>query len=328
MKNFMRKWLKAGFYLLMAAIPFAASGADYPTRTVRLIVPFSAGGGTDVLARKVAAEISTIMGGTVIVENKPGATGVIAINDVKAAAPDGYTLFITHSAVITLNPLRYEKPPYSPKDLLPVVEVSRGQQALIVGTAVPAKDLKGFVEYAKAQGDKMAFASWGLGTASHYAGEYLNKLAGLKMIHVPYAGAAPVSQAVMGNQVAAGFVDPATASAMRKTGKLQVLAVAGENRSPALPDVPTFKELGMPEMAPFGGSISIFAPLGTPPEVCAKITDAVRKTIRRDDIAAWMNEGGFVPAGRSGTELASSIDQEISNWERVLTAIGVQKQQY
>lgn len=312
---------------VFAAGPATAQATTFPDRPIHWIVPYSAGGGTDIIARKLASELSAELGQQIVIENKPGASGSIGVMGVVKAKPDGYTMLVTHSAPIIQNPLIFKKLAYDPKvDLVPVAEVSRGQQVLVINAAVPAGNLKEFIAYGKKNEGSMAFASWGAGTVSHYGGEYLNKIAGLKMIHVPYQGTAPALQDLLGNQVPASFLDPATVKPQVEAGKLRALAVAGNNRSPALPDVPTFKELGMPEMIPFGGWIGILAPAGTPTEIVTKMSEATAKVVKREAMSAWMNERGYVPTAASHAELAATIDDESTRWETIFKAVGVEKQ--
>ncbi|MEA3395342.1 MAG: tripartite tricarboxylate transporter substrate binding protein [Pseudomonadota bacterium] len=324
MKTFIRQALR--LCLALAFVP-AASAGDYPDRPVRIVIPYAAGGGTDIVARKLAVEVSNLLGQSLIIENRPGASGIIGVTAVTRAKPDGYTLLMTHSAPIIQNPYVFDKLAYDPhKELIPVVGVSRGQQVFVAHPSMPATNLKDFIAYAKSQGDKVAFGSWGQGTVAHYAGDYLNKLAGLRMIHVPYSGSGQTVQAVIGGQVPVAFLDPATARQQVQAEKLRALAVAGDSRSPALPDTPTFKELGMPEMSPFGGWIGILAPAGTRPDVVAKVGDAVAKVVAREDIGVWMNERGFLPLGTKHQAFAAAIKEESERWAGIFRAIGVEKQ--
>lgn len=304
-----------------------ADQINYPERTIRFIVPFAAGGGTDILARKIAADISVELNTPVIIENKPGASGVIGVTNVIRAKNDGYTFLFTHSTTLIQHPLTLLTPTYNPKtDLLPVVELSRGQQVMVVNPSLPVSNLNEYVQYAKQLGDKASFASWGQGTVAHYAGDYLNQIAKLKMLHVPYSGTAPVVQSVIGNEVPMGFIDPASARAQVAAGTLKAIAVAGETRSPALPDTPTFKEQGMPEMSPFGGWIGIFAPVNTPNSIIQVVADAAIKVVNEASTQSWMNERGFVPTGISYAEVTQSMAKEIDLWEGIFDSIGVVKQ--
>ncbi len=327
MKNSVLRWVTLTAACFSATFAGAASADNYPSRPIHFVVPYAAGGGTDIVARKIASELSTVLGQQIVVENRPGASGSIGVMHVVRAKPDGYTMLITHSAPIIQNPLIFKDLAYNPKkDLAPVAELSRGQQVLLVNDTVPVKNLREFTEYAKEKGDTMAFASWGNGTVSHYAGEYLNKIAGLSMIHVPYQGTAPAMQDLLGNQVPASFLDPATVKPQVEAGKLKALAVAGNKRSPALPDTPTFKELGMPEMVPFGGWIGILAPAGTPQEIVDKMSEATVSIVKRAEISAWMNERGYVPTAENAQTLAANIDDESARWKSIFAAVGVEAQ--
>lgn len=332
MKTHSKLRLMIAALALTPAVLWAQSHApidtkNYPQRPVRFVVPFAAGGGTDIVARKIGNELSASLGQPVIIENRPGGSSAIGINAVVAAPADGYTLLVTHSSPIIQNPLIFKKLSYDPKkDLTPVVEISRGQQVLLVNASLPINDLKEFIAYAKSRGADMSFGSWGAGTVSHFAGDYLGKIIGTQMIHVPYQGTAPAMQALMGNQVGAVFIDPATAKPQVVAGKLRAIAVAGANRSPALPDVPTFKELGMSEMVPFGGWIGILAPAGTPPEIVARISEKTMQVIKREDVFAWLNERGYVPSPAPAAELSTAIQNESTQWKQIFESIGVEKQ--
>ena len=319
-----------GYAILCLPFTFAATAANteaYPSQPIHWVVPYAAGGGTDIVARKIASELTEVLKQPIVIENRPGASGSIGVMSVVRAKPDGYTMLITHSAPIIQNPLIFKDLTYDPQvDLVPVSALSRGQQVLLVNDSVPANDLNEFIEYAKENTDTMAFASWGNGTVSHYAGEYLNKIAGLQMIHVPYQGTAPAMQGLLSNQVPASFLDPATVKPQVDAGDLKALAVAGNNRSPALPDTPTFKELGMPEMIPFGGWIGILAPAGTPQEIVDLMSKATTDIVKRDEVSVWMNERGYVPSTEDSATLTATIDDESTRWKNIFEAVGVEPQ--
>ncbi len=236
---------------LAATAPAWAQPA-YPSQPVKLIVPYPAGGATDILGRTLAVKLQEAWGQTVLVENRAGASGTLGNNAVAKAAPDGYTVLIAITALIQ-QPSLMEKLPYDAlKDFAPVTMIARSPSMLAVPLSSPARTLKEFVELMKSQPGKHNFGSYGAGTSSHIQGALLNLQAGLDLVHVPFAGAAPLMTNLVGGQLSAAFVD--SASARAQLANIRPLAVTGTARMPGLPDVPSFVELGYHSYDPTAGS--------------------------------------------------------------------------
>jgi len=269
--------LRTTFVLLALALSCAALAQPWPARPVRIVVAYPPGGGIDVMGRQIAERFSTAWGQPVVVENKPGANTIVAADSVAKSAPDGYTVLMTTDATFSINPHLYARLPFDPqRDFVPVTMLVLLQQLLVAHPAVPFNDLKGLIEAAKAKPGSINYASYGSGSQPHLAGEMLKNRAGIDLVHVPYKGISLAVPAVMAGEVQLTFAGIATSSAPLKAGRIKALAIGGAQRSPLFPQVPTFAELGYPEVethAWFG----LFLPAGSPREALARIhQDAVR----------------------------------------------------
>src|SRR6478736_1495325 len=228
----------------LALTPLARAQAFTPGQPIKVLIGVPAGGTQDVLTRAIAHEVRDSLG-PLIIDNRSGAAGRIAVEAVKTAAPDGRTLLLGTASMMTMFPGAYRNLSYDPiKDFVPIVNAARFELALVVSKEVPADTLAEFIAWAKAQGDKLSFGSYGAGTPSHFLGEMLNRSAGLKMVHVPYRGSTPARQDVMGGTVPVYFDTVGGAITMLPSGRIKVLATSGEKRSPPMPAIPTFVELG------------------------------------------------------------------------------------
>jgi tripartite-type tricarboxylate transporter receptor subunit TctC len=253
------------------AFPVSALAQAYPNKPIRIIVPYPAGGGLDVMARLLGDRVSKRAGQPVVIENKPGAGTVIGADFVAKSAPDGYTVMITADTTLTLNQYLYAKLPYDPvKDFVPVTQLVQLSQLLVANPGVPANNLKELIAYAKANPDKLNYASYGSGTPPHLAMETLKNIAGISVTHVPYKGLPQAVPAVLANEVQLTFSGAASSMAHIKGGRLRALAIGGKNRLPIMPDVPTFTELGYPEV-PANTWFGLFVPAGTPREAVTKL---------------------------------------------------------
>lgn len=263
-------------------------------KPVRLLVPAPAGGTMDVVARVLAQQLSADIGQPVVVDNKPGAGGAIAVQAMLQAPADGQTIMVTADNILTEIP-HVMKLPYDPlRDIKPIATVARAGMVLVVNPAVPADNMKALVTYVKANPGKTSFASYSAGTVSHYAGMILNQKEGLDMQHVPFAGSPPALQQVMGGQIQVMFDGMATSLPQIKGGKLKALGVAGKTRSAQLPDVPTLTELGYPELV-FGNWVGVIGSSALPADLTAKINAAVVKAANADAIKGRLNAAGFEP---------------------------------
>jgi tripartite-type tricarboxylate transporter receptor subunit TctC len=295
--------------LLTAAVLASLSPATWAwtDKPVKLLVPAPAGGTMDVVARVVAQQLSTEIGQPVVVENRPGAGGAIAVQAMLQAAPDGQTIMMTADNILTEIP-HVMKMPYDPlKDVRPIATVARAGMVLVGTPDLPANNLKALVAHVKANPGKVSFASYSAGTTSHYAGMILNQTEGLDMAHVPFAGSPPALQQVMGGQIQVMFDGIVTSMPQIKAGKLKAYGVAARARSAHLPDVPTLAELGHPELN-FGNWLGVIGASSLPPDLAAKINAAVVKAAEAPAIKGRLNAAGFEPnTPASSADLASGL---------------------
>ncbi|MGH8783824.1 MAG: Bug family tripartite tricarboxylate transporter substrate binding protein [Cupriavidus necator] len=254
----------------------------YPSRTITVVVPSSPGGGLDLLARAFAQEMGRQMGQTVIVDNKPGAGGILAVQAVRNAAPDGYTLLVTHSAPIINTPHLFTKVPYVVRrDLAFVSEIAMGRVVLAVNHGVPARNMQELLAWAARNKGKVSYGSYGVGSFGHLAGAYLNQARGLDMTHVAYKSEAPMVQDLSAGQIAWGISSLATLTPHIESGKVRPLAVFGDRRIKSLPNVPTIAETGLtdPQLKPVGW-VGMLAPAGTPAAILARLEREAQKAAR------------------------------------------------
>lgn len=301
-----------------ACLVSAAFGQAWPTKTITLIVPGPAGGTPDIFARQLAQQLKTQLGQTVIIDNKSGAAGNIGAAAASRAAPDGYTLLLGFAQTMAINPIAFKKLPYDPvADFVPIARLLTFELGLVVPDSVPAKTVPELTAWLKANSDKSAFGSFGNGTPSQFAGEMFSRKAGLqKIVHAPYQGSAPLVTALLGGQVHYAFVVPQVALPHVKAGKLKLLAITGEQRSPVMPQVPTMKELGFPEIVA-GGWYGLFAPKGTPPDVVEKLTKAVDVSMKAPELLKVLAEQDLDAAFMPGREFAEFQKAEIARWRDI-----------
>jgi tripartite-type tricarboxylate transporter receptor subunit TctC len=305
-------------FVMITAAPAARaqSATTYPDRPIRLIVPWAPAGLTDNLARVVAQKMSTILGRSVIVDNKPGASGIIGTDTVAKAPADGYTLMIANADTHSINPGLYAKLPYdAAKDFTPISTL--GSQAVIfsVNPANPAKSLADLLAEAKGNPNKLSYASWGNGSVSHLATEMLSVPAGVKMVHVPYKGVSPALMDVISGRVDCLFISIASAGDNFKVGKLRPLAISSKARSPLMPDVPTIAESGFP-----GFDVTLWygvmGPRGMPPEVVDKLNAAVRAAVESPDVRERFAAMGLEMAASTPAEFAAFLPGQANKWAK------------
>jgi tripartite-type tricarboxylate transporter receptor subunit TctC len=316
MKNpsMLRRLCLAALCVLPCA-PALAQNAAYPNRPIKLIVPYPAAGATDSLARSIGQKLGEAWGQPVIVENKPGAAGTIGNNLVAKAPADGYTVLVGITALIQQPPMM-ENLPYDPlKDFAPVTMIARSPSMLAVPLDSPAKTLKDFVALVKANPGKYNFGSYGAGTSSHIQGALFNQQAGVDLVHVPFQGAAPLVTNLIGGQLSAAFVD--SASARPHLARMRVLAVTGTQRLPALPDVPTFAELGYKSFEPYGW-FGMLVPAATPAPIVQKLSDEVNRILKLPDIAARIEALGLWTAGNKPAEFAKTMRDDGAIYARIV----------
>ena len=310
------------FLLLVLSLGAGPALAQvYPSKPIRLIVPFSPGGGTDILARIIGQKLAESWGQAVNVENRPGASGNLGTEIVARAAPDGHTLVMainTHAVNATL----FSKLPFDPvKDFTPVILAATTANILVVHPSVPINSVQDLIAYAKANPGRLNYASGGSGTTSHLAAEMFKTMAGVEMVHVPYKGGGAAYTDLLSGRVQLYFVGiPGTVQYL-KTGMLRALGVTTPRRSPAAPEVPTIAEAGLPgfEATTWWG---ILAPAGTPQTVVAKIDQEVARILRAPDVRAKLDEQGFEPTGGTPESFAAFMRAEIERWGRAVKASG------
>ena len=319
--------LLATLVLAATALPLMpmAHADTFPDKPIVLVIPFPPGGPTDAMARTLAAEMKDRLGQPMIVENRAGAGGNIGAEYVARATPDGQTLLFGTSGPLAINASLYRKINYDPvKSFAPVIQVGHLPNILVVNPAVPAKNVKELIAYAKANPGKLSYASSGNGASSHLAGVLFNASAGIDLQHIPYKGTGPALNDLLGGQVSMSFTDVLTALPYVKTGKLRALGVTTTERSQALPDVPTVAEQGVP-----GYDVSVFfgivAPAGTPPDRVAKLNQAFVEVLDTPKGKQLFASQGLEPAPSSTPQqLGKFIQAQVTKWAGVVKQAGAQ----
>jgi len=325
MKTLIRR---AGALAFALGVPLLAFAQDaYPTKPVRIIVPFAAGGVADALPRIVGEKLSQKWGQPVIVENKVGASGNIGMAEGARAAPDGYTLVLAPTGNLTVNPTLFPKLPFDTHaDLTPVTLLAQSPNVLVVHPSVPAKRFRELIAYAKANPDKLNFASPGDGSGAHLAGELLKIEAGIRATHVAYKGIAPAVNDLLGGNVQMMFAGISTVLQHVKAGKLVAIAIASPRRNPQLPDVPTVDESGHPgfDVTSWYG---IVARAGTPPAIVQKLQRDMAEALGSEDVKAKLAGLGLEPVGNTPEAFGALIKAESRKWTDIVRKANIQPQQ-
>ena len=299
-----------------------ASAQNYPVRTVRVIVPYAAGGNTDIVARMIAQHLTTTWGQQVIVDNRPGGATNIGSELVARAQPDGYTLLMG-GASNAINMTLFRKPPYDTlKDFAPIALCTVGANLLSVHPSIPAKNLRELMALARARPGSLNFASSGIGSSNHMAGELFKLMANLNITHVPYKGNTPALADLVGGHVEMGFAGITAQIPLMDAGRLRGIAVSSRERFPAIPKIPTFNESGLPgyESSTWFG---LLAPVGTPPDLVRKVNAEVGKILARSDIKDKLSADGQVPGGGTMEDFDKFIRGEIAKYAKVIKAAKV-----
>ncbi len=300
-----------------------AQPANWPTKGLRWVVPYPAGGGSDFLARTIGAQLATQVRQAVIIDNKPGANTAIGASDVARAPADGHTLLSADNGTLIFNTALYKSLIYNPtKDLAPVTLMGRFPMILVVTPSDPAKDGKAFIERVKASADGINYGSAGAGSPHHLAMELLKSEARLKMTHTPYKGAAPALTDVAGGQVSAMMVDMAAGAGFITTGKVRPLAVANATRLPQLPDVPTFAELGLKGVEA-AALVGLVVPSATPPATIAALNREVVAAINAPDTKKKLVDFGVEPVGSTTAEFSDLLKTETARWHKLIRDLNI-----
>jgi tripartite-type tricarboxylate transporter receptor subunit TctC len=310
--------------LTVAAFLAWPVGADnYPSRPIRIIVPAPAGGGSDISARRLAHLLEPALGQPVIVDARPGASGTLATAAVAKAAPDGYTLLFGHIGTFALVPHAMAKLSYDPlRDFAPISTTTVAHMLLLVRRDLPAKRFTDLIAMAKANPGRLTYSSAGIGSPQHVAGELLKQLAGIDLVHVPYKGSAPALVDMAGGQVDLGFDYAVAAAGHIKSGKLRVLSVAGSTRDVWLPDVPTVRELGYPDLQ-IDTWVGYLAPAGTPQPIVDRLNAEIVKAMQDVDMRRRTEELGSEVKTTTPAEFAALIKSEHARWAPVVRKAGI-----
>lgn len=304
-------------------IACAAGAQDYPTKPVRFIVPFAPGGNTDVQSRLIAHKLSTVFGQQMIVDNRGGAGGTLGVDLATKAPADGYTIVMGSFGNVLAAPALYKNLPYDPlKDLAPVILVSTPPGILVVNPGLPLKNVQGLIAYGRSRSGQLNYGSAGNGVWNHLFAELFKAMARIDMTHVPYKGTGPAVADVLGGQIQLSFSPFPTALPHVKTGRLRALGVTDIKRSPAMPELPTIAESGLPGYSA-ASWFALMAPAGTPRPVIAKLNGEVNRMFSEPEIKAAFASDGSAPAGGTPEDLARSISEGIAKWGRLVRDLGL-----
>ena len=308
--------------IAIACLPLLAQAQAWPSKPIRMIVPFPAGGGTDFIGRLAAKQLSERLGQPVFVDNRGGANGSIGVQAMMQSAPDGYTLGAISDGPTVINPVLYEKNPYHPlRDFLPVAQMIKFPSMLVAHPSVPAKNVAELIALAKAKPGALNYSSGGIGNFSHLGPELLAYQAGIKLVHVPYRGVGPATQAILAGEVQLMYNNVATALEHVKAGKLTALAVGEPKRLPALPDVPAIAET-VPGFE-FAAWVGIFAPLKTPPEIVARVSRETAAFLKDPEVLKIFGEQQIVASYRDSDDFAKYIRSELDKWGPIIKTLGI-----
>ena len=317
--------------LILAAAFSAAAGAQtggpaYPSHPIRMIAPFTAGSTVDVMARVVQEQLTSRLGQQLVVDNRPGANGIIATEMVAKARPDGYTMLITTGS-FTGNVVATKKLPYDPvRDFSPITQIARSYGLLlVVHPGIPAQSVKELVTYARANPHKLSYASSGIGNMTHLVGELLNTLAGIEINHVPYKGSAPALTDVIARQVDMTFISTVSVMPFIRSNRVKPLALTGGDRSPVMPQVPTFKEIGYPDFE-MTGWYGLWFPAKTPAAIVSRINAEMKKAVASPEMKARLDELGLIGVASSPPEFARFLQEDLALQIRIAKKAGIEPQ--
>jgi tripartite-type tricarboxylate transporter receptor subunit TctC len=315
-----RAVLAAGVFIALIA---AASAETYPSRPIKVIVPTPPGGPVDVMARLLTNALGPELGQSIVIENKPGAGNIIGSKIASDAPPDGYTLHISSVSGLILSPLIHRNPGYSAASFAPIALIAETPQVLVANKNAPFNSVPELVAYAKEHPGKLNYSSGGIGTFPNLAAELFKKVSGTNIVHVPYKGGGLALNSVLAGEAQMTFDTLGTSLPLVHAGKVRALAISGKARSPELPDVPTMKELGYPQLTT-GAWTALLAPKGTPEETVAKLNTATNKALHSDTMQATLKKLGSEPVGGPPQDLAKYISAETAKWKPILQDLHIQ----
>jgi tripartite-type tricarboxylate transporter receptor subunit TctC len=320
--KFMHRHLMALSLACFSFFSIQTSAQEFPNKTIRIINPFP-GGPTDSFARLIASKLQSGLKQAVIVEAKPGAGGTIAVAAAAKAIPDGYTLLITSASTQIVQPVVRKSIPYdAEKDFMPIMATGGSASVIVVHPSLPVKNLREFIDYARANPEMVSYGSSGNGTALHLAGEVFASIAGVKLQHIPYKTAAQSMTDLLGGQVKAMFDSPNNSSPQIKNGKVKGLAVMGPERLSVIPDVPTTAELGMPTMR-FTNWLGVYAPAGTPPEIVERMIKILKPAMGDQDMKEYFERSGMPPSPLFGQDMAVASRNQRNDLAEVVKRAGI-----
>jgi tripartite-type tricarboxylate transporter receptor subunit TctC len=294
---------------------------DFPNKPIRLITPYPAGASTDMLARTVAQSMAKRLGQPVVVDNRPGAGGIIAADTTAKSAPDGYTFLLVSAGIVTMNQSIYKKLPYDPiKDLAPLSIAVQLPLVIVVNNSVPIRTTKELLDMAKAQPGKLTYGSAGTGTSQHLAGELFKSMAKADIMHVPYKGGGPAMTDLLGGQISMMFVQTPSALHQARGGKIRAIAIGSSKRSPMMPDVPTIAESGVPgyNSDTWYGFV---APAGVPPAIMSKLHASIVEALQENK--EKLTNEGFVVTGSTQQDMAAVIKSDAAKWGAIIRSAGI-----
>jgi tripartite-type tricarboxylate transporter receptor subunit TctC len=309
-------------FFILASVANTAWAQNWPSRPLRLVIPFAAGGGADIAGRVIGQELGEVLKQPVIIENRTGAGGTIAPNNVAKSPPDGYSLVLGHLGGIAIAPHLYKDLPFDPiNDLSPVTLVVNGLSVLVVNPELPVKTAGELVAYAKKNPNQLSFASAGSGTDTHLAGELFKSMTGTSMVHIPYKGGAPALVDLMAGRVQLSFASVATTISAIQTGKLHAIAMTGKNRFEGLPGVPTVAESGVPGYE-INNWYGIFVPANTPRDIIQRLNAETIKILQKPEVRAKLIAAGLEPVWSTPKDFADYVRAETDKWRKIVVDSG------
>ena len=307
---------------LIIAAPVCMGADDYPARSIRVVVAYAAGGGNDLIARVLSKRLTETLGKTVIVDNRPGATGIIGTELVAKSPPDGYTLILADTPHVT-NPYVYPNVQYDPiKDFEPITLVGSAPVVLAVYAKAPFQSVSEFIALAKSQSAKITMGSGGTGTSSHFAGELFQMRTGIKLIHVPYKGNGPALADAVAGQIQCIFSPVAAVIPLMSAGRLRALAISSPKRAAAIPDVPTFEEAGVADYK-VANWYGVLGPAGIPKPVVMQLNREIAAAIQSPEVKTRLDDSLVTPAVTTPEEFAAFLKAEASRWSQLIKAVGI-----